>query len=379
MILFLTLMFLISVQIEHVTCSRDRLKALKFSNNGYIMWNSPDMSPFTNKLTVCSWLRDQSSSSHPTVFNYGPINRIRLAATGFYNCIAEQCNLNVRNELAAIITKGTWFHACLSWSTSSRALRYYANGQLLGTMTTDSRTLSTGYKVVLGNHAKVLDSQYAFTGEMSNLNVYSKELTSEEIRRQAEAGMCSLNLDENEDYRVLKWENLIKLPKTGSVTEELPTSCLTKLEETQRTLEETRGQLNSTLKEKERIAVRLLKTEENLNSTQLELEKVTSNLNTTTAELQVALDQIKDCNKTRWDWELFTQSDFFNKTVSEEVAQQLNSSWDNIAGNNLNFGLWESSVASGWCISNLAAEFNTWHSLTEQFIGAQTACKLLYS
>ena len=368
MIVFLTLIvFLLSTQIDHVTCSLDKLKGLKFSNAGYIMY-SPNMTPFTNKITVCSWLRDQSSSSYPTAFSYGPVNRIRFEAAGYYNCIAEQCNLDVKSQLAAQVTKGDWFHACITWSTSSRSLRYYANGKLLGTRTTHSRTLSTGYKVVIGNHANELNSRYAFTGEMRNLNVYSKELTSEEIRRQAEAGICSLKQDENEDVRVLKWEDLIKLPRTGSVTE-LPISqqcserivalvselnrTTTQLEETQRTLDDTRAQLNSTLEEKEGLAETLQETQENLNttleekerlsetlqetqgnlnSTQLKLEKVSSNLTETTAELQVALDQIKSCNKTRWDWELFSQSEYFNKTISEEVAEQLSSSWDDIAG-----------------------------------------------
>ena len=106
----------------------------------------------------------------------------------------------------------------------------------------------------------------------------------------------------------------------------------TQLEETQRTLDDTRVQLNTTLEEKESLAESLQETQGNLNSTQLKLEKLSSNLTETMAELQVALDQIKNCNKTRWDWELFSQSEYFNKTISGEVAEQLSSSWDDIAG-----------------------------------------------
>ena len=307
MIVLLTLVFLLSTQIDHVICSLDKLKGLKFSNSGYILY-SPDMSPFTNKITVCSWLRDQSSiDTWPTVFSYGPTNKVRLAANGYYNCIAEQCALNVISELTAQVTKGDWFHACLSWSTSSRSLRYYANGKLLGTMTTDSRTVSTGYKVVIGNHVNALTySGNAFTGEMRNLNVYSKELTSEEIRRQAEAGMCSLNQYENEDVRVLKWEDLIKLPKTGSVTE-LPISqqcsegivalvselnrTTSQLKETQRTLNNTRVQLSTTLEEKDRISETLQETQENLSTTLEEKERISETLQETHENLNTTLEE----------------------------------------------------------------------------------------
>ena len=216
MIVLLTLVFLLYTQIDHVICTLDRLKGLKFSNGGYIMY-SPDMTPFINKMTVCSWLRDQSSSDHPVVFSYGPMDTVRFQSDGDDNCMANQCG-SVKSELTAQVTKGDWFHACCTWSTSSRSWRYYANGKLLGTHSTSSGTISPGNRVVVGNHVyhkDPLSDHVEFTGEMRNLNIYSKELTSEEIRRQAEAGMCSLNQDENEDVRVLKWEDLIKLPKTG--------------------------------------------------------------------------------------------------------------------------------------------------------------------
>ena len=460
-------------------CSLDRLIGLKFHesrNNRYIMY-SPDMSPFSDQMTVCSWLRDtdQTSGNHP-VFHYGPSLGTILDATGRRNCIESFCLRDFRSQLAAQVTKGDWFHVCVTWNTSSRSMRYYANGKLLVTQSlrpsTDSSTVSTGHTVVIGNHNAYRNSYWAFTGEMRNLNVYSKELTSEEVRRQVEAGMCSLNQDENEEFRVLKWEDILKIPRKGPITElPIPQQCsvisalvnehnrtTTQLEETLRTLDDTRAQLNTTLEEKERISETLQetqenlnttleekerisetlqetqenlsttleekerisetlqetqenlsttleekerisetlqetednlsttleekerisetlqethenlnttleekdrisktfqetqenlnttleekdrisdtlqKTQENLNSTQLKLEKVSSNLTTTLAELQVALDQIKNCNKTRWDWELFSQSEYFNKTISEEVAEQLSSGWDDIAG-----------------------------------------------
>ena len=335
MIVFLTLVFLLSTQINHVICSLDRLKGLKFSKTGYIMY-SPDMSPFTDKMSICSWLKDQTSDAFPVVFSYGKKDEFRFQSDGENTCMGH-CGISVNSELTAQVTKGDWFHACLTWSTSSKSIRYYANGKLLGAITTDSRTLSTGYDVVIGNHvyhkndpAAVLVVQ--FTGEIRNLNVYSKELTSEEIKRQAEAGMCSLNEDENEDVRVLKWEDMIKLPRTGSVTD-LPTSqsCLqemtTKLEETQRTLDNTLIQLNCTLEEKENISGRLQETQENLNTTLEEKERLSETLQETQENLNTTLEE-----KERISERLQETQENLNTTLEEKerISETLQETQENL-------------------------------------------------
>ena len=339
----------------------DQYKGLRFSNDGYIQF-SPDMSPFVNKMSVCSWVRDLGSNSHPVIFNYGPTNRVRFQSNGNSNCMANQCSLQVRSELQAAVSKGNWFHACLTWSTASRSMKYYANGNLLGTRQTDSRTLTTGYKVVLGNHVSVLNSDYAFAGEMLGLNVYSKELSAEEVRRLSDAGMCSREDDENEDVRVLRWEDLLKKSRTGTVTEFsvvdrcTPPEILARLNETEHELNKTAKQLsdtkqalddkteqlNTTQQALEKKAEQLNNTKqeleekkEQLDTTQQELEEFSSNLTRTTEELHTAKYHLEHCNKTsgNWDWDLFVLEAYVNKTISSEVSEQLRSSWDRLAGN----------------------------------------------
>ena len=329
----------------------DQFKGLKFADDGYILFQ-PDMSPFVNEMSVCTWLRDVGSNSNPTVFNYGPINRFRFDSNGGYNCVANQCHLDVRSKLT--VAKGSWYHACLTWGTTSRSLRYYADGTLLGTMATDTTTLTTGHKVVLGNHANVLNDRYAFGGEMNQLNAYAKELTAQEIRRMADAGMCSLTEDENEDVRVLKWEEILKKSRTGTVTDLYPSgsecvkTLITRLtaaerkvneaEEqllaTQQTLEATQQTLEQTLEENEEIEQTLNQTQTKLNTAELEIQDISSNLTRTSDKLQMALEQLEQCNRTTeiWDWDLFFQDSYVNTTISPEVAKQLRIRWDDIAG-----------------------------------------------
>ncbi|XP_063688888.1 uncharacterized protein LOC134821986 [Bolinopsis microptera] len=158
----------------------------------------------------------------------------------------------------------------------------------------------------------------------------------------ADAGMCSTIEDENEDVRVLKWEDMLKKSRTGTVTEFIPDQCgkeaellATKhlLAECQQSLEESEQTLEETIKEKEVIEQTLNQTQKKLNSTELQLENVSTNLNRTADNLQTALKQLEQCNQTSqsWDWDLFSQDTYVNTTISSEVAEQLRSSWDNIA------------------------------------------------
>ncbi|XP_063688886.1 uncharacterized protein LOC134821985 [Bolinopsis microptera] len=219
-------------------------------------------------------------------------------------------------------------------------MRYYADGALLGTLQTPGSAIPSGHSFTLGNHATYLHSSYAFGGEMFQLNIYAKELSGEEIKRMADAGMCSTKEDENEDVRVLKWEDIVKKTRTGTVTEFIPDQCVEEVErrmdllaECQQSLEESEQTLKETVKKKEIIEQTLNQTQTKLNSTELQLENVSTNLNRIADNLQTTLKQLKKCNQTSqsWDWDLFSLDIYVNTTISSEVAEQLRSSWDNIA------------------------------------------------
>ena len=360
MVLSLLLHLVLAYHSVQATSYSDQFTGLKFANNGgsYIQFR-PDMSPFVNKMSVCSWIRDLESNQYPQILNYGS-NQVRFQSNGAYNCASNNCYLQVASKLT--VPKGQWFHACLTHSSASNSMRYYADGTLLGTTQTSAGSvISTGGIFVLGSHSSGNHhtSNYAFGGEMLQLNVYAKELSGEEIKRMADAGMCSLRKDENEDVRALKWEDILKKSRTGTVTEFIPDPCLSQilsrleeakrnvteartqlsasqrsLAECQQSLEESEQTLEETVEEKEVIEQTLNQTQTKLNSTELQLEDVSKTLNRTADELQTALEQLEQCNQTSqsWDWDLFSLDTYVNTTISSEVAEQLRSSWDNIAG-----------------------------------------------
>ena len=352
-----------------MTSYLDRIKALKFTETSYIIF-TPNMSPFVNKMSVCMWLRDRSSSPHSTVYNYGPGNQVRIDSHARQIEMTE-VGRNFRSDLARVVTKGEWYHVCLSWSSPSQFAWYYVNGELLGSIATGSRTLPTGNKMVIGHHSSHISpfsSSNSFVGEVSKLNVYAKEVTAEEVKRMFSGGLCGLWEEENEDVRVLKWEDILKLPRTGSVSEvslvqctlqELLEECEGRRNETSRqlseslkTFENVRAELNTTLADKQSLTETLAETQAELNTTALTLAETQTELNTTLAEkeslsqtlgetqsqlnitaqrLDEALEQIQSLNRT-WDWDMFSLDEYLNRTVSPEMAEQLRSSWDGISG-----------------------------------------------
>ena len=352
MAMFLLVALLLCTVPAVITCNSGPSKALKFTETGYIVF-TPDMSPFVNKMSVCMWLRDFGSPGCcPTVFNYGPSNQVRIDSHARQIEMAEQGH-NFQADLARVVTKGEWYHACLSWSSSSQYAWYYVNGELLGSVATGSRTLSTGNKMVIGHHSSYISpfqNSNSFVGEVSELNVYAKELTAEEVKRMFSGGLCGLWEEENEDVWVLTWEDILKLPRTGSVGEVSLTEhcssaqdsmsrfkeCESRLNETSGQLKESletltnvKTQLNTTLSDKESLAQKLagaltdLKTmlaekeslTEALAETQAELNSTAAKLAETQAELNTTLADKESLNETLAE----TQAEL--STTAERLAE----------------------------------------------------------
>ena len=320
--------------VGHCTGSERYFNALHFgtSSNDYVSFNY-DMSAFQESLSVCAWIkRIYTSSSQPTVLNYYPGSKshreILITATGSETYVLNDGDLsNYRSRFTT--PTGRWFHLCMTWAKSTTTSKLYLDGVLVGTGSTPSRSLYTGGGLCLGrlHPSWTSHSGYIFGGEVFNLNMFSEVLSDTEIKKAAQEGLCSRRLQDLES-RVLKWEYILARSKSGSVFE-FDTGCGAFLEMQQNLtslLNETTVRLE---KELEVVSETLNETEHSLNSTQKELQKTEDLLETcseTLADTRSTLSAARKFeNVSRWD--VLLTEPYFNQVFTEELYEQLTSSW----------------------------------------------------
>ena len=145
-------------------------------------------------------------------------------------------------------------------------------------------------------------------GEMAYLNVYAKELSLSEITTMMKLGMCNTEVDAHESSRVIKWDDLLELERTGKVSDEYVAECVDSL--------------------LEQNTEKLAGAEKKLNDTLTDNEKLLTNLTSTLAELKDATA----VNNRTWDWQIFLSEQFLDQTFTAEYSQLFHSTWDDIAG-----------------------------------------------
>ena len=336
-----------------------RFKALRFTQDpsSYIQFN-PDFSQYTHAISVCGWIKSLGSASFPTVFYYGG-TELTMLDNGNYMCFFGYCP-DYRSKFT--VSKRTWYHACVTWGASSRYHKYYVNGVLLASRQTASgRLLQTGRTLTLGNYGGD-NSNHEFGGEMMYLNFYNKEMSASEVQKMADGGMCyDMAVREHEEVRLLKWEEILKKSRSGTITEiDMTAICASttrlltivgqvetklrtvesKLNETAEDLAQTRQELEEKKEREQSLDQELQNVSSQLNATLTELQgtngellECSTRLNETEEELGRATTELENYNKTRktWDWNIFLSDQYINKTISTEQTEQIRSSWDSVA------------------------------------------------
>ena len=323
-----------------------KVRALSFGRTigDYVQFKHDDMSSFSSSFTVCSWMKRLHDASSPIVFHYYPWELI-VGDNGYYNYANKDLDLRGKFPEAK-----QWFHHCLSW-VAGGTQRVYVNGVELGSTSAVASNLRMGGTIAIGNHVQNSKStNYIFGGQLYKLNWYSEELTSSEVRKMFEAGMCS-TVEEEYNTRELKWELILTKQRHGNVTDFLPKECATyeycnetevKLASIERELKEVTTTLNDTLSELTETRKKLNETkaecreseivvqekEIKLNRTKQELQEVTKTLNDTLSELtetRTKLNETKaECRKSTK--EVQETETNFNSTGQElqEVTKTLN-------------------------------------------------------
>jgi len=274
-------------------------EVLKFGNTvgDYIRFK-PNMQPFSEAFSLCSWIRKARPGSNSHWFSYAVSsndNEICLTDEGSVNAILDWATrINVRAQ--ADVTAGVWYHYCLCWSLSSRTATVHHNGRQTGSFITASgrRLTADGY-LVLGqeqdSYGGGFDSSQLFGGELHKTNIFSKKLSSSEVSELYSAGRCSDVERKYDDVRQLKWEQILQQPRTGNVRAEMGTCQVELLEEQ---LADIRKELTDTKTSKEEISDQLKEVRADLEQTTGQLTEKETKLDQTETRLdqtETKLDQ----------------------------------------------------------------------------------------
>ena len=315
---------LLSVLIVLEISAAQSNEVLKFGNTvgDYIRFK-PNMQPFSEEFSLCSWIRKARPGSGSHWFSYATrsnYNEIVLTDEGSSNYIFDSYSTNVRAQ--AGITAGVWYHYCLCWSLSSRTATVHHNGRQTGSFITPSGRRLTAYGyLVLGQEQDSYGGSFhysqVFGGELHKTNIFSKKLSSSEVSELYSAGRCSDVERKYDDVRQLKWEQILQQPRTGNVRAEMGTCQVELLEEqladirkeltdtktnkeeisdqlkeVRANLEQTTGQLTEKETRLEQTETKLNQTETRLNQTETELNQTGTQLNQTGTQLNQTETQL---------------------------------------------------------------------------------------
>ncbi|XP_063689331.1 uncharacterized protein LOC134822303 [Bolinopsis microptera] len=319
--------------------------ALKFSDDGTSVVSFPvDMSSLAGQFSFCVWVKRIVPGTNPVAFAYEE-SELFLYASGEPRMFLVDMSLSNKPPMS------TWYHYCGTWSLGSQTFKGYINGALVVTQTTAARYLKTSGNMVLGDYwnpnARGATGNH-FGGEIFNLNFFSNELTGGEVAAMSKDGLCThVGFD---DYRVIKWEELLTKPRFGNV-QAISVDCYecdnhileTEMENIKLELQEAKNELENGAKretdlnniktELENTLQQAKKELENSAECESDLSNIKTELENTKLELQEAkkeLANVPECDLqkgklTRWD--VLYSCNFYNKTFTRKLQKKFRSMW----------------------------------------------------
>ena len=359
--LFLTyLTFVLGIIIGRSAADESALKTMKFGDtiNDYVSFK-PDMKPFSEAFSLCSWIRKMHDGGQRTWFSYATSdkgdNEIWLSDSGYVNYIFQDRNANVRKQ--AHVTKGEWYHYCECWDFTSKTADIYHNGKRSGSMSsTGLRKLGKNGNVVLGQDQDIMGGRFvisqSFGGEIQKLNMFSKKLSSSEVSEMYSAGRCSDTVEKSHASRELKWEDILKVPTTGDIRI-IDLCTIEKMENLEKELADVEGELKKTQTEllegnvsKKKLSKELDQTMNHLKVMTAEVRELEESLkggNELLSETEAQLDKaetklaeseaklLKSESRLQNTEILLYTSSFYNKVLTDELLGTLDADWEKLS------------------------------------------------
>uniref|UniRef100_A0A3Q0R2L7 Si:dkey-14o18.2 n=1 Tax=Amphilophus citrinellus TaxID=61819 RepID=A0A3Q0R2L7_AMPCI len=146
-------------------------------------------------LTICLWLKAGAGPGLGTPFSYavpGQANELVLIEWG-----SNPMELLINDKAVTLpitMTDGKWHHVCVTWSTGDGVWEAYQDGAKKGSGQNLSawHPIKPGGIFILGQEQDTMGGRFdvtqSFVGELSDLQFWSRVLTSSEIYSQATCG-----------------------------------------------------------------------------------------------------------------------------------------------------------------------------------------------
>ena len=151
-------------------------------------------------------------------------------------------------------------------------------------------------------------------------------MSSTEVAIISASGLCGSIPENLEAYRLIRWENILKQSRTGTVHDIVDPACA--IVELQAQLLKVEESYNSTREELAEVRRELARSEVVLNETQAKLVVTEEELR----NLSLSKCALTKGNLTKWDM-LYGPS-FYNQILTRDLYTQLRNSWNTISGKN---------------------------------------------
>ena len=203
--------------------------SLKFgaNNESYVLMTA-DLSPASEEITVCSWIKRMSDHRKDWQYWLSYVTKnnaweMALTDVGQFYFLQDL----TRNFNPSSRTIDVWHHLCASWSFANHTTFVYVDGELVASKKTwPNRKLSSPGSLMLGQFhtglgGEKIEEDAFFGGELYDFNIYSKQLSSADVGDIFNQSRCSSFSQSFEDDILLSWEDVLKEERHGDVTESL--------------------------------------------------------------------------------------------------------------------------------------------------------------
>lgn len=150
----------------------------------------PEASLSLSTFTVCMWVKPTAVFNKTVLFSYGNRHspyeiQLLLSQTSALFTVGGEAHLV---EARGVVKPGQWIHLCGAWSSEQGLATLWADGKKVVSTpgVAEGHVLPYDGMLLLGQEEMfsldgVYDSQLAFAGKMTGVNVWDRVLSEEEI------------------------------------------------------------------------------------------------------------------------------------------------------------------------------------------------------